>query len=55
MALTNTCESWAVFSAGRLIPLHGYGPSLVGLALASLLALPLLLWLRGAPQEEPAV
>ncbi|MEZ6183485.1 MAG: MFS transporter [Planctomycetota bacterium] len=55
MALTNTCESWAVFSAGRLIPLHGYGPSLVGLALASLLALPLLLWLRGAPREEPAV
>ncbi|MCA8921327.1 MAG: MFS transporter [Planctomycetes bacterium] len=54
MALTNACESWAVFSVGRLIPAWGYGPSFGFMALVSLGALPLLLLLWSRPAAATA-
>jgi MFS family permease len=46
MALTNACESWSVLSVGRLAPAWGYSSAFLAMALLSLVALPLLLFMR---------
>jgi hypothetical protein len=40
MAGTNACEAWAALAGGRLQSMVGYPGALLGLAAASLLALP---------------
>jgi predicted MFS family arabinose efflux permease len=42
MSATNLCESWSAFAVGRLTQSLGYGPAFTWMAVASLLALPLL-------------
>lgn len=49
MAATNACEAWATFSVGRMAGALSYGPAFLAMAGASLLSLPLLLWLRREP------
>jgi hypothetical protein len=48
MALTNACEAWSVRAGGEITERAGYGPAFLAAAVVSLLALPLLLPLRGA-------
>ena len=45
MSATNLCESWSAFAIGALVAALGYGPAFVVMAMASLLALPMLWWL----------
>jgi MFS transporter, PAT family, beta-lactamase induction signal transducer AmpG len=49
MGATNGCEAWAGYAVGRLQPRWGYGPAFAVMALASLLALPLLAAVRRNP------
>lgn len=46
MGGTNLCESWSALAVGRLAGTSGYAPAFVMMALASLLALPMLRGLR---------
>jgi MFS transporter, PAT family, beta-lactamase induction signal transducer AmpG len=46
MGATNLCESWSALAVGRLAGSFGYAPAFVVMALASLLALPMLPGLR---------
>ena len=52
MAMTNVCESWAAFAVGRAIPVFGYPLAFVGIALLSIMALPLLAGLAGRTNRE---
>jgi MFS family permease len=54
MGATNGCESWSVWSMGRLHIAHGYGASLLALCGVSLLVLPLLLSLKPAKPAKTA-
>ena len=42
MSATNLCESWSGLTSGRVAAAMGYGPAFASMAIASLLALPLL-------------
>lgn len=53
MGATNGCEAWAVLVVGRLEPTAGYPGAFAVLAMASLLALVLVPFLR-APGSDPA-
>ncbi len=46
MGATNGCESWSSFASGKLIASHGYPTSMLAMSLISLLAIPLLAWIR---------
>ena len=48
MAATNLCESWSVWTAGRLSGPFGYGTAYLLLSAVSLLAVPLLFTIRRA-------
>jgi hypothetical protein len=53
MALTNACEAWSVRAGGEITERAGYGPAFLAAAVVSLLALPLLLPLRGGGAGAP--
>ena len=46
MAMTNLCEFWSVHTAGEWIAARGFSSAFAFYAAVSLLALPLLLWMR---------
>ena len=45
MSATNLCESWSAFAIGALVSALGYGAAFSVMAMASLVALPVLWWL----------
>jgi MFS family permease len=59
MGATNACESWSNITVGRLIaPASvglGYGPAFLIMAALSLLALPLLPWIRRAQRDRESL
>jgi PAT family beta-lactamase induction signal transducer AmpG len=51
MSATNLCESWSAFAIGALVSAMGYGAAFSVMAMASLVALPLLWWLPPGGRE----
>jgi N-acyl-L-homoserine lactone synthetase len=46
MAATNGCESWSVWTSGRIVAAQGYPSAFLVMSAVSLLALPLLAVMR---------
>jgi MFS family permease len=53
MAATNACESWSVWSGGRIAGAAGYPAAFTAMAVASLLSLPLLRFIGLAKRANP--
>jgi MFS family permease len=53
MAATNGCESGSAWAAGRLVATANYATAFLVLSAASLLSLPLLLWLAKERRKNP--
>jgi predicted MFS family arabinose efflux permease len=52
MGATNGCEAWSSVSVGRVIAGQGYSAAFWCMCCASLLALPLLRWMRSADRHD---
>ena len=48
MAATNACESWSAWAAGAIVAAYGYPQGFLAMCAVSVLALPLLPWMRRA-------
>ncbi len=52
MGATNGCESWSSLAVGQIIAASSYSTAFLAMCGASLLALPLLWWMRSARDDE---
>lgn len=52
MGMTNGCESWSTWTAGKIIASSDYPQALLMLCVVSLLSLPLLIWLKPPVDES---